>query len=190
LYVSNAYETQINYLTDKFKNLKINVSGEYYIAIADDEVCRVMANKYGDGVGVTPTKAATITYLSGFYGNNTIVHFDELNKLSNLTSIGGTAFFGCTNLITCPLPQTITKLYNSCFNGCTKLTGEIDLPNLTDSGEGGWFWGTSITKVKNLGKITAIPTQAFRDCDKLEEVTIPDTCKTLGYRAFLRKLVM
>ena len=179
LYVSNAYETQINYLTDKFKNLKINVSGEYYIVIADDEARRVMANKYGDGVGITPTKAATITKLDALFTSNTnIVSFDELSEFHNLTKIADSTFKDCTNLESINIPETVTVIAPQAFDGCTKLSTEINLPNLTSLS---WwvFKDTSITKVVSLGKITTLSEGVFQNCTKLESVTLPDTLQEI-----------
>ena len=92
--------------------------------------------------------------------------------------IGTYAFYGCSNLQTINLPDTITTINGGCFNNCTKLNSiklpsnlktlngqtfsgctnlqNIELPQNLESLNAECFVGTSITKIKlpkNLSNI-------------------------------------
>lgn len=61
---------------------------------------------------------------------------------------------------------------------------KINLPNLTSLGQAAFFH-TGIKKVTNLGSITSIGTDTFRECYSLIFVRIPSTVTTIGSNAFL-----
>ncbi len=76
-----------------------------------------------------------------------------------VTSIGNSAFQGCTSLTSITIPDTVTTIESYAFFYCTSLT--------------------SIT----IGNgVTTIGTYAFRDCTSLTSVTIPDSVTSIsGY---------
>ena len=53
LQVSRAYEDAVTFLTNKFSNLQINVTGGTYIRFSDSLVQSICATNWGDGNGVT-----------------------------------------------------------------------------------------------------------------------------------------
>ena len=61
---------------------------------------------------------------------------------------------------------------------------EINLPNLTSLGQA-TFFHTGIKKVTNLGSITSIGANAFRECYSLTFIRIPATVTYIGTSAFL-----
>ena len=77
-----------------------------------------------------------------------------------VTSIGTSAFEGCSNLQRVTLPSSITAIGTDAFYGCTKL-GDINLP------EG----------------LTTINMRAFYNCH-LDTVIIPSTVTSIGSAAF------
>lgn len=66
-----------------------------------------------------------------------------------VTSIGGSAFSGCTGLTSISIPNSVTSIGNSAFSGCSGLTS-ITIPN----------------------SVTSIGGSAFSGCSNLESVTI------------------
>ena len=86
------------------------------------------------------------------------VYYD--NYTYPVTSIGTSAFEGCTNLQSVTLPSSITVIYTDAFYGCTKL-GDVNLP------EG----------------LTTIYLRAFYNCN-LDTIIIPSTVTSIGNKAF------
>ena len=69
-----------------------------------------------------------------------------------VTSIGGSAFSGCTSLAEIVIPDSVTSIGGFAFSGCTSLS-KVDLPKT----------------------LTTIEAGTFRDCTSLKEIVIPDS---------------
>ena len=78
-----------------------------------------------------------------------------------VTSIGMSAFSGCSKLASINIPDGVTSIGNSVFNGCKSLTS-VTLP----------------------AGVTSIPFSAFSGCSSLESVNIPDGVTSIGQYAF------
>ena len=76
--------------------------------------------------------------------------------------IGDSAFCGCENLVSINIPSTVRNIYDHAFHYCTKLPS-IDMQN---------------------SKITSVAFCAFKQCYKLETVTLPPTVTTIRDSAF------
>ena len=108
-----------------------------------------------------------------------------------VTSIGISCFEGCSNLEIdlSNLSENLTTLNVACFRNCSRAYGEINLPNLENIYSGGQymlnsqFIGTSITKVKNLGKVTKLYS-TFANCESLRFVELPETIIECGFVCF------
>ena len=71
--------------------------------------------------------------------------------------IGDNAFYGCSNLQSINLPDTITSIAYQCFRYCRKLDN-IKLPN----------------------NITTLNALTFDGCNNLKKLELPESLKTLG----------
>ena len=92
-----------------------------------------------------------------------------------VTSIGGSAFSGCTSLAEIVIPDSVTSIGGSAFSGCTSLA-EIVIPDSVTSIGGFAFSGcTSLSKVDLPKTLTTIEAGTFRDCTSLKEIVIPDS---------------
>ena len=82
---ASAYEDSVEALRGTFSKLNLNVTGPYYIRFEDDEVRRICAENWGDGMGITKEQAAAVTGDIGskFRNNTEINSFDELRYFTN-----------------------------------------------------------------------------------------------------------
>jgi hypothetical protein len=79
----------------------------------------------------------------------------------SVTSIGNSAFSGCSGLTSVTIPDSVTSIGGSAFYDCTGLTSVTI--------------GNSVTNIGNL---------AFYNCSKLTSITIPDSVTSIGSSAF------
>ena len=185
----SAYEDAVTYLRSKFPNLTINTpSSGFYIRFADsviEQLC--ISNFSSDGVGLSTGDAQSVSKIpNDFARNNTsVVSFDELRHFGAVT-IGSSAFNGCTNLTSIDL-SNVTSILGYAFYGCSNLQIKVNIPNLTNL-SGRAFRGSGIIEVENLGYITKIATDAgqgqFNTSTKLTKVQLPATIQQIENGAF------
>ena len=84
------------------------------------------------------------------------------NMLNSVTSIGNSAFFGCSRLTSVTIPNSVTSIGNYAFENCSGLTGKLVIPD----------------------SVTIIEEEAFYNCSSLISIVIPDSVKNIGYGAF------
>lgn len=115
--------------------------------------------------------------------------FTSIDFPSSITAIGNNAFKGCTALTNVIFPTSLVTIGKSAFNNCTSLEIEdLSLPNL-ETLESSTFNGVKISKISNLGKITAVnpgnsSSANLGDKSVLREITLPNTIKTIGANTF------
>ena len=73
---------------------------------------------------------------------------------AGVTTVGGSAFKGCTNLTTVTLADGVEYIETAAFNGCTSLS-DITIPE----------------------SVGYIKTGAFKDCNALTSVTVRSNCR-------------
>ena len=186
-------------------------SREEYIVFADPIVEQICVSTWGDGTGLTPSRAARVTSLSSNFSSNTgITSFHELVYFTGLSSIVDSAFTGCSSLTGVTLPNKSLSIGAYAFNSCTSLqainfekvtsignnafqsTGYIDdiyAPNITTVGNNA-FAGSKVKKISNLGNVVNLGTNTttaggcFSACTALQTVVLPSSVKNLNFAAF------
>ena len=161
------------------------IDGIYYNYINDRkelEVTYYMYSEYSGNV-VIPERV--------FYQGRTL----------KVTSIGGSAFSGCSGLTSVTIPNSVTSIGNYAFSGCSGLTivkvpvtdysafcnnklvglilQSIGKPIMLIDDKGG--------EIKNFvipDGVTSIGNYAFSGCSGLTNVTIPNSVTSIGYNAF------
>ena len=114
-----------------------------------------------------------------------------------VTSIGGSAFFGCTNLAEIVIPNSVISIDKYTFSGCINLTDITVSPdNKNYSSVDGVLFNKDgselIVYLKGNGRsaytvpdgVTQISYSAFYDCTSLAEIVIPDSVTSIGGSAF------
>ena len=84
-----------------------------------------------------------------------------------IISIGGGAFYGCSDLKDITFPKTLKSIGYNAFHGCASLTN-IQLPNSITLIESDAFYGcTSLTSITIPASVTRIDYDAFYNCPNL-----------------------
>jgi hypothetical protein len=133
---------------------------------------------------LTFEEASAVTYLGNvFQGNEEITSFNELQYFRGLTSLVGT-FFGCTNLTSVVIPNTVTTIGDGAFEECTSLES-ITIPNSVTSIGNFAFWGCySLTFISIPNSVTTIRDGAFAYCSSITSIIIPNTVTSLDLAPF------
>ena len=143
------------------------------------------------------------------FKNQNIIKNIFFEKNSKITYIGNLAFKDCISLISIIIPNTVTNIYSSAFEGCTSLKLISLSSNLTSIGDSAFKGCSSLecitipNTIKNIESNTfenctslktidlpdfleSIGNLAFKDCIKLENLTTPNTLNSIGTSAFYR----
>ena len=83
------------------------------------------------------------------------------NYSGSVTSIGNSAFYGCSSLQNITIPESVTSIENNAFYGCSSLQN-ITIPE-------------SVTSIEN---------NAFSNCSSLQNINIPSNVTSIGNSAF------
>ena len=88
----------------------------------------------------------------------------DLSQCDKLTSIGYSAFSGCSRLLGVRLPKNLTKIDSSAFSSCIGLSGILDM--------------SACNKLVSLGS------SAFYGCSNISGIRFPKNIKTIGPSCF------
>ena len=102
----------------------------------------------------------------------------------SVTSIGGSAFSGCSSLTSVNIPDSVTSIGEGAFNDCSSLTSVSIPDSVTSIGEGAFYDCSSLTSVNIPDSVTRIESCAFEGCRSLTSVNIPDSVTSIGEGAF------
>ena len=103
---------------------------------------------------------------------------------NSVTTIGVSAFYGCSTLTSITIPNSVTSIGESAFSSCSTLTS-ITIPNsVTTIGDSAFSSCSSLPDVTIPDSVTSIGSDAFAGCSALPDVTIPDSVTTIGVYAF------
>ena len=140
---------------------------------------------------ITIPDSVTSIGWNAFYGCSGLTSINVDNKNPQYHSAGNciieTAFetliLGCKNSVI-PNDDSVTSIGRSAFGGCSGLTS-INIPEGVTYIDWEAFYGCSgLTSVVIKGNITEIPNDCFRDCSNLESIVLPSSVETIGDAAF------
>ena len=129
--------------------------------------------------------------LSTIFGNQVISYVIG----NSVTSIGSSAFQGCSGMTSITIPNSVTSIGSSAFSGCKGLTS-ITIPNsVTSIGSSAFSSCTGLTSITFPNSVATIGESAFNSCTGLTTVTIGNSMTSIGSSAFsgctgLKKVIL
>jgi len=136
-------------------------------------------SNYCDVDGVLFDKEKTVLYK---FPNSQLI--TSYSILDTVTRIDNGAFAGCSNLTNIKLPNSITSIGNNAFGGCDSLTS-IEIPDSVKSiGDLTFSRCSELTSITIPDSVTSIGWGAFYDCTGLTSITIPDSVTYIAERSF------
>lgn len=108
----------------------------------------------------------------------------EIPDLSQVTSIGDRAFYGCSALETVDL-HSVTTMGYAAFQGCKALSGKIDLSNLEEIPGHAFCYDPNITSVVTCPTLRSIGDWAFIWAG-ISTISLPETLNSIGTYTFYK----
>ncbi len=144
-------------------------------------VGKVLLAFVGDASSFTIVSTASSIAPGAFKNNTTLSSID----LSGITSVGDSAFEGCSALASITFGQSVINIGSYAFEGCSSLSGTLTLPASVEKLGAGAFSETCFaTADLSAAKLTSIENATFKNCENLLTVILPDTVTAIGDYAF------
>lgn len=131
-------------------------------------------------------KVAEVTSNPNKYTGSVVIpdNFEYEGNEYCVTSIGETAFNGCSGLTSVSIGNSVASIGNYAFYGCSGLTSIIIPNSVTSIGEYAFYYCSGLTSITIPNSVTSIGGYAFEDCSCLTSITIPNSVTSIGYGAF------
>ena len=135
------------------------------------------------GIAFDDYQANPLFYASHLYSDET-TEITNLIIPNSVTSIGSSAFSGCSGLTSVNIPNSVTSIGNYAFYKCSGLAS-VTIPNsVTSIGSSAFYNCKDLTTVIIPNSVTSIGSDAFYNCSGLTSVNIPNSVTSIGSRAF------
>ena len=103
---------------------------------------------------------------------------------NGVTIICAGAFLDCTGLTSITIPDSVTSIGSYAFDGCSGLTSVTIPDSVTSIGNNAFYGCSGLTSVIIPDSVTSIGYQAFRGCTGLTSIAIPDSITDIDGYAF------
>ncbi|MBR5643967.1 MAG: leucine-rich repeat domain-containing protein [Salinivirgaceae bacterium] len=101
---------------------------------------------------------------------------------NSVTSIGCSAFSGCSGLTSVTIPNSVTSIGDYAFGGCSGLTS-ITIPNsVTSIGDYAFCFCRNLTSISFPNSVTSIGVNAFYECNNLTKAEFASIESLCGIR--------
>ena len=104
--------------------------------------------------------------------------------IDGVTTIGDSAFLGCSGLTSVIIPNGVTAIGSQAFYRCARLTS-VNIPSSVKYvGSKAFAYCTFLTDTNIPDGVTTIGDSTFLGCISLKSMTIPDSVTSIGNYAF------
>ena len=132
-------------------------------------------------VNVVLPDEVTVLGSSAFYG---CTNLEEVKLPSNLKNMAGWIFGKCEHLKSVTIPEGVTNLGISLFNGCTSLTSVVMPESVTSTDYAIFENCKSLKHVTLSPNLEQINNKLFLNCSSLTEIQIPESVVSVMSNAF------
>ncbi|WP_337558720.1 leucine-rich repeat domain-containing protein [Prevotella sp.] len=186
---SNNSKWNINRYDFGAKVVSHNIVNDKYVIEFDAPITKIPNNVFSISTLVGELripKSVTSIGASAFYGCSGLT--GDLTLPNSIKTIGTQAFSHCTGFNgTLTLPNSLTTIGENAFDGCSKLTGNLTLPNsITSIGAAAFMNCSGFKGTLTLpNTITSIENGVFFRCSGLTgDLTLSNSIKSIKYLAF------
>ena len=145
---------------------------------------------YNSFINYTVNSGTTTAQVAGFYTGITALsppsNININGTLYTVTTIAASAFLNATTLTSVTIPNTITAIPESAFNGCSNLTTITFTgpSSLISIGSSAFNNCSNLLSIIIPSSVTSIGASAFSGCSALTSITIPSSVTSIGASAF------
>lgn len=176
------------------ESIKVNNENQYYKSVGNNALCSkknptlLAISKHIEEIPEDIVTIGAYALSNGMWDEPTLV----LSRASNLKTIRRNAFSwfkrsGTEPNVSLILPTSVESIEDEAFYGSSTVIDNLsELTNLKHIGEGVFSSNLNLIEVEIPSGITAIPARTFYDDIKLNKITIPNTVREIGTRAFDR----
>lgn len=115
--------------------------------------------------------------------NSTRMDIKSIVVGERVTTIGNSAFEGCSKVTSVSLPKTLTRIGGYAFDHCSSLK-ELSIPDGVTSIGGYAFSCCTFESIKLPSGLKSLGVGAFAYCAHLKEISIPNGVKSLEVETF------
>ncbi|MFR8012121.1 MAG: leucine-rich repeat protein [Clostridia bacterium] len=160
-------------------------SGDFYYTVLDDGTAEI--TDYTGSVTELTIPAEIDGYRVTSIGDSAFNGCSSLTNItipSGVTSIGDGAFYYCSSLTNITIPSGVTSIGDNAFNDCSSLTNITIPSSVTSIGDGAFYYCSLLTNITIPSGVTSIGDSAFEDCGSLIEIEIPSGVTSIGDSVF------
>lgn len=141
----------------------------------------IISHTFEDGEGVI-VFSDLITSIGdhAFYGCDNLYSIKIPNSVTNIETM---AFYNCSNLQSIDMPNGIAEIGSSAFQGCLNMKS-ISIPSSVTSIGDHAFSGSGLISVSIPNGIKIVKPGLFYNCSHLLSVELPNSITSIGYSAF------